>query len=101
MQYAWIFKYIYLSIPLKLLLFITSSFCSGLHQFGRLTKIKKTHTTKNIKLVKEHLAWKVCSGRCILSAYEFVINQMTRFYPSRDEDGAIIRPLPTVKRVLR
>ena len=27
--------------------------------------------------------------------------QMTYFYPSRDADGAIIRPLPTVKRVLR
>ncbi|XP_023328115.1 dnaJ homolog subfamily C member 13 [Eurytemora carolleeae] len=29
-----------------------------------------------------------------------ILIQMTYFYPSRDSDGAIIRPLPTVKRVL-
>ncbi len=29
-----------------------------------------------------------------------ILIQMTAFYPSRDADGAVIRPLPTVMRVL-
>jgi DnaJ family protein C protein 13 len=29
-----------------------------------------------------------------------ILIQMTAYYPSRDKDGAVIRPLPTVMRVL-
>jgi len=48
----------------------------------------------------------VAKGTAVMNESELatlilkVLIQMTRFYPSRDEDGAIIRPLPTVKRVL-
>ena len=49
----------------------------------------------------------MCAGTPVMNESELatlilkILIQMTYFYPSRDSDGAIIRPLPTVKRVLR